>query len=29
MSPDFEEPDLELEDSFYNDPIFTDESDHL
>ena len=29
MSPDFEEPDLELEDSFYSDPIFTDESDHL
>jgi len=29
MSPDFDEPDPELEDLFYNSPIFPDESDRL
>ncbi|HXT42774.1 MAG TPA: type II toxin-antitoxin system Phd/YefM family antitoxin [Pseudonocardiaceae bacterium] len=29
MSPDFDEPDPELEDLFYNSPIFPAESDRL
>ena len=29
MSPDFDEPDPELEDLFYNGPIFPDEDDRL
>jgi prevent-host-death family protein len=29
MSPDFDEPDPELEDSFYNSPIFPDEDNRL
>ena len=29
MSPDFDEPDPELEDLFYNSPIFPDEDDRL
>ncbi len=29
MAPDFDEPDPELEDLFYNGPIFPDESDSL
>jgi hypothetical protein len=29
MAPDFDEPDPELEELFYNSPIFPDESDRL
>jgi prevent-host-death family protein len=29
MSPDFDEPDPELEDLFYNSPIFPDEDNRL